>query len=335
MSYDPKEGNVLAENYYMGEKVQCDSNSGICPDETLGTNNDLVVLNSDRINDRTIITYMKPLKIRPALTSVMSTVFAAFGQFSNTKHADIQSLDVNNMEFTSLNFSSTDDSHCVTNTQNETIDVIQGWPSIRLQNVFKFVVRIGPSGGAKGYSYITGESSWGIAFYINDYLIPEIIVERGETYIFEVESGNNPSNPAKYHPFYITDSKQGGYGQSYNMAPNFETIYAGVKFDTNGYPYPTAAGHYCEWVPKTVDRANKMTSFEDYFKTLKLQCDPGKYAYLNWTVPLDAPNTLYYQCYNHLNLGWKIHVVNHGSSGFQTGANFLLLLIGGFIWFIF
>ncbi len=76
--------------------------------------------------------------------------------------------------------------------------------------------RIGPTGGKRGYTAITGctfsttvifkhfffykialvsvsvmvgQPSWGIAWYINDLLIPEIYVERGETYTFLVEGG--------------------------------------------------------------------------------------------------------------------------------------------------
>jgi len=37
----------------------------------------------------------------------------------------------------------------------------------------------------------SGEVSWGIAWYINDILIPEIYVERGETYTFLVEGGEH------------------------------------------------------------------------------------------------------------------------------------------------
>ena len=35
-----------------------------------------------------------------------------------------------------------------------------------------------------------GHVSWGIAWYINGLLIPEIHVERGQTYTFIVEGGN-------------------------------------------------------------------------------------------------------------------------------------------------
>lgn len=60
--------------------------------------------------------------------------------------------------------------------------------------------------GKRGYEAQTGSPSWGIAWYLNDQLIPELHVERGETYTFVVEGGDKSTNPAKYHPFYITDS---------------------------------------------------------------------------------------------------------------------------------
>ena len=52
---------------------------------------------------------------------------------------------------------------------------------------------------------------WGISWYINGLLIPEIHVVRGKTYTFVTEGGHNPDIPAKYHPFYITDDPVGGY----------------------------------------------------------------------------------------------------------------------------
>ena len=52
---------------------------------------------------------------------------------------------------------------------------------------------------------------WGISWYINGLLIPEINVVRGKTYTFVVEGGLDPETPARYHPFYITDDPIGGY----------------------------------------------------------------------------------------------------------------------------
>jgi hypothetical protein len=56
----------------------------------------------------------------------------------------------------------------------------------------------------------TGQAGWGIALYINGTLIPELVVERGRTYTFLISGGDNPLDGANYHPFYITDSVNGG-----------------------------------------------------------------------------------------------------------------------------
>lgn len=59
--------------------------------------------------------------------------------------------------------------------------------------------------------FLSGHVGWGISWYINGLLIPEINVVRGRTYTFVVEGGNDPETPANYHPFYITDDPIGGY----------------------------------------------------------------------------------------------------------------------------
>ena len=56
----------------------------------------------------------------------------------------------------------------------------------------------------------SGQPSWGIAWYINGLLVPELTLTRGENYTFRVFGGNNASIRASYHPFYITDSVSGG-----------------------------------------------------------------------------------------------------------------------------
>lgn len=74
-----------------------------------------------------------------------------------------------------------------------------------------FYAQMGPTGGKRGYPAITGHVGWGISWYINGLLIPEIYLVRGKTYTFVVEGGLDPDVPAKYHPFYITDDPIGGY----------------------------------------------------------------------------------------------------------------------------
>ena len=55
-----------------------------------------------------------------------------------------------------------------------------------------------------------GLSGWGIAFYIDGKLAPLLRLKRGVTYTFIVEAGDDPNDAPNYHPFYITNSQDGG-----------------------------------------------------------------------------------------------------------------------------
>lgn len=118
---------------------------------------------------------------------------------------------------------------------------------------------------------ISERASWGIAWYLNGELIPEIEVFRGQEYTFIVEGGNDPSNSAKYHPFYITSDPIGGYAKKSASEKALETIYAGV--DASGQ---AKAG---EWINESqlfyhVDTFNNNQYFPDkiliYFNILKI-----------------------------------------------------------------
>ena len=74
-----------------------------------------------------------------------------------------------------------------------------------------FDARLGPSGGAKGYTGTTGLPSSGLAWYINGYLAPELYLRRGLTYAFRVEGGNDPYKTGLYHPFVVTSDPVGGF----------------------------------------------------------------------------------------------------------------------------
>lgn len=74
-----------------------------------------------------------------------------------------------------------------------------------------------------------------------------------------------------------------------------QKVFAGVKYDPTGYPYPTAAGRYCEYTRTTVDGADNYKTFESFFQTLGLKCDEGEPAKLIWTVEKDTPDLVYYQ----------------------------------------
>ncbi|XP_054005664.1 protein Skeletor, isoforms B/C isoform X1 [Hylaeus anthracinus] len=316
IAYNNGTGKFIAEDYYMSNIAQCDGREGVCPDERVGGKNDAVLVHGERNNGVTTVTYMRPLRTNEPVKDRMipdseTSVIAAIGKLNHRGEANAHERFDMTTEDIRIDFTSRNVHECKNSLYNlPDMSDIKAWTPAVITNETTFNARIGPTGGKRGYSRITGEPSWGIAWYINDLLIPEITVKRGETYTFIVEGGNDPSNQARYHPFYITDSPEGGFGQKTEEEQMDQRAFAGVKYDEDGNPYPDAAGRYCEWTHKTVDMSAETETFESFFETLRLKCDEGEPAKLVWTVAEDTPDLVYYQCYVHNNLGWKIHVVS-------------------------
>ncbi len=84
-----------------------------------------------------------------------------------------------------------------------------------------------------------GQAGWGIAWYLNGTLIPHLHVQRGRTYTFIAESGTDVTS-FDYHPFYLTDSRNGGRDTKSQARRDAETIYAG--YDEDGNPYGSMCG---------------------------------------------------------------------------------------------
>lgn len=301
--YDTESRKFNAVDYFMSHTAQCDGKQGVCPDDRIGGRNDVSLMTGDRKNGVTKITYQRPLQTNEAVNDIAIpasgeiSVIAAFGPLNSRREANAHSITDKTTEDIKIDFSSRDDNDC-TNSLYDPVDPNgpKPWPPAQIIGETSFTVRIGPTGGKRGYTPITGEPSWGIAWYINDLLIPEIYVEKGQTYTFYVEGGDDKTNPARYHPFYITDSHEGGFGQKSESDQKNQAVYAGVAYDSDGYPYPTATGKYCEWAHKTVDESAESETFEKYMTTLSLKCDePREPAILNWTVANDTPALLYYQ----------------------------------------
>ena len=174
-----------------------------------------------------------------------------------------------------------------------------------------FRAQIGPTGGKKGFQAITGKVGWGIAWYMNGLLIPELVVQRGKTYTFIVEGGNDPIHSSRRHPLYITDNPEGGYDYRSDEERAKQKIFAGAALRSDGQIIPTAEGRLCEW--KSEKQDSSADTFSDFFsfqRTLNLQCLPGKAAVIRWTPDAGTPDTVYYQCWTHRLLGWKIRVVD-------------------------
>lgn len=326
--YDAKAAIFHADDYYMSATAQCDGRNGVCPDKRIGGQNDVILKSAERRNGVLTVRYTRPLvtnepiKDRVIPPNGEVNVIAAIGPLNSRNEANSHAAPDKTTEDIRINFSKRNDHQCTNSLYtNQEENELAPWPTQSIHNEHVLTARIGPAGGKRGYTPITGHPSWGIAWWINDKLIPEITVERGQTYTFLVEGGKDRTNPARYHPFYITDSSEGGYGQRSTEEQRRQRVFAGVDTDKDGYSYPTAAGRYCEWVHQTVDRYADFDNLEDYKKTLTLQCDHGEPSVLNWTVAADTPDEVYYQCYTHNNLGWKIHVVDAGTQSRRDSKN--------------
>lgn len=190
-------------------------------------------------------------------------------------------------------------------------------------------VRIGPSGRERGYMGITGQVGWGISWYINDTLVPELVVTRNRTYTFIVEGGTDAANLARYHPFYITSSMSGGRLQNEVGVRASETVYAGFDAMDNA----TGVGRLCEYFePEEASTIlDTCGTFADYLSVVTgvdPQCDTGEPGMLVWTPDEDTPDEVFYQCATHLNLGWKIRVTGgdeQPTSGAETMSSLLSL----------
>ncbi|XP_044018684.1 protein Skeletor, isoforms B/C isoform X2 [Aphidius gifuensis] len=335
IGYDKKKKKFIAEDYYMSDIAQCDGTRGVCPDERVGGKNDAILLDGERKNGITTVTYVRPMRTNEPVKDRMipeseTSVIAAIGILNDRGEANAHWAGDKTVEDIRIDFTSKNIHECTNSLYNlpdesDDDDNLKPWPPAVITGVSNFTARIGPTGGKRGYLSITGQPSWGIAWFINELLIPEITVERGKTYVFIVEGGNDPTKPARYHPFYITSSPQGGFGQKTESQRSNEKVFAGVNYDSDGYPTPTAVGRYCEWAHMTVDMSSESPTFANFFETLRLDCDQGEPGELVWTVTDDTPDLVYYQCYTHQNLGWKIHVKNLGET---SSSNCLSTLNG-------
>jgi hypothetical protein len=60
--------------------------------------------------------------------------------------------------------------------------------------------------------------------------------------------------------------------------------------------------------------ADTYPSFGAYQRSLTLKCDEGEPGIITWTPDRNTPDTVYYQCFSHRYLGWKINVLDHCES---------------------
>lgn len=329
---DHDTGKGYADDYYLGDESQCAGGRGSCPDEKIQRNtNNVRLLNSAYINEFTMLTYRKPLKASDAYDTEIYTnrsqpIVWAIGpvnskgetgyhtkRLEGTKMLDFARIPRWNCPISKKEKEDTQKSSLSTDPAPAP-PVARPWsiPPITcdVPEDGVFFAQIGPTGGENGYSAITRHVGWGIAWYINGLLIPEIYLVRGKTYTFVVESGNDPNSPASFHPLYITDDPEGGYEFKNEEQKNEVNVYAGVNFKANGETEPTAIGRLCEWKETSNKPSSSFSGFGSYQRSLELDCQQGTSGILRWTPDENTPDTVYYQCFTHRFLGWKIHVVD-------------------------
>ncbi|KAG1701742.1 Protein Skeletor, isoforms B/C [Nymphon striatum] len=348
-------GNGHAEDYHLKSKEACTNTRGACPDTTFGAANDIELLNGAVVNGFHMVTVRRPLfkKDDDADENIYvdgpQAVIWAIGKM-NSDDLVTYHFNKRNKETKMIDFARTPKWNCPQPSeaseparkpnipvQRQTVQrqtekpkqAIVPWdiPEIKCPRSRKLRARIGPSGGRKGYEAITGEVGWGIAWYVNGNLLPEITLQRGRTYIFEVEGGKNKNNKAKTHPFYITSSPVGGYASNTEEEQEDETIYAGAKYNRRTRKYePTASGRLCEYELTGDKRAEDYATFKDFKEDLRIKCERGRHATLRWKPTDKTPDTVYYQCYTHRRLGYKINIVDscddhQAAASFQSSKN--------------
>ncbi|XP_053619754.1 protein Skeletor, isoforms B/C isoform X3 [Plodia interpunctella] len=339
-----------AVDYYLDAKSQCAGVRGSCPDERLGEKtNSIRLLNAALVNGYSIVTYQRSLKAadeldRAVLTNTSQPVIWALGPLNSRNEVSYHHHFTKGDKF--IEFGRAPVWNCPMPENEEDrqepprrdppsrqpeankavikpnpvptprpVPRAQPWdiPAIQCYEPPDgvFYAQMGPTGGKQGYSAITGHVGWGISWYINGLLIPEINVVRGKKYTFVVEGGSNPDVPARYHPFYITNDPVGGYlHRSDEEKKNLE-IYAGVRRSRSGELIPTGVGRLCNWTPDpNGPGADEYPSFGAYQRSLTLECEPGNPGIVTWTPDRSTPDTVFYQCFTHRYLGWKINVVD-------------------------
>lgn len=218
-----------------------------------------------------------------------------------------------------------------------------------------FSARLGPSAGYRGYEGMTGVASPGYSWYIQGYLAPELYMQRGITYSFRVEGGNNPHNVETYHPFIISTEVSSSSadtcgkgsvvtyktldlplqpigGQNALLSPRSNTILAGVETTRRGQSRPTVAGRLCLWTHDEKGRNNFKTSdrrldesyptFEKFRNSLKLRCENSSEPSIVEVTPNTSwPDVVYYHSYTQPGMGWRIHVLDGAvTAGISGGA---------------
>ncbi|GFX81080.1 hypothetical protein TNCV_1910731 [Trichonephila clavipes] len=335
-----------AQDYYFGSKEQCSGRRGSCPDSKFPDGRDSVtLLNAAKVNGYTMITVKRPqvgmdqrydqhvysdgpqaiiwaigqlndkneISYKDIMTSEGNVFidFARSPQWNCPQPADYEPAP----ETTTTSTSTKKPQHSRARQASRTHEIrvkesedLWNLPPLVCPSDKTFRAQIGPTGG-KGRFHTTRKNVGSVAFYINGILAPEITLERGQTYTFVVEGGNDFETPSRTHPFYITDDHEGGYEQKTAAGKKKVKIFAGATANRRGN-YTATGGRLCEWkLPQDLS-STEFETFADFQQNLELRCERGRPGRFTFKPDARTPDLLYYQCFTHRYMGWKINVVD-------------------------
>ncbi|KAK9501220.1 hypothetical protein O3M35_011975 [Rhynocoris fuscipes] len=311
---------------------------GVCKDTLVGGQDDNQMHTSSRENGINIITYRRSLKSsdpgdKEYSTEEMSQLVWAMGKLDSNKEPSFHSLYPRSGRAVKLGVAKTYSECLPFTTSNKELEKPWDRPKIIDRALRVYTATLGPAGGRRGYQGITGMPSSGLAWYINGLLIPEIWMRRGFTYAIRIFGGNNPHSAELYNPLIITDEPHGGLERRSEEANRHIRVLAGVQYTLRGQPRPTTSGPLCLARHNGVDRRldDDFPTFRKFNKSLVVNCEAGEPAILEVTPNTTWPDIVYYNSYTHMNMGWKIHIVDtfnqYSSNGFRITPSSLVLLI--------
>ncbi|XP_042910828.1 uncharacterized protein [Parasteatoda tepidariorum] len=297
-------GRGHVEDYFLESIEKCENGHGMCPDIShQGSKNNIEMVNTTISGNTTTIVLKRPLKAEDQVydqniyTDGPQAILWAVGSIQNENF--VESPKFRSRGNLLLDFGRDPIWNCPQTNENE-IQVVKPkhvfeihCPSDRI-----FRAQLGPA------EHYRKELVW----YINGLPTPDLTVQRGESYTFIVEGGNTPN---KRHPFYITDSSDGGYLLKASEGSK-EEFFAGVVRDSNtNIFFPTVEGRLCEWKISVSDPEDSINlSSSESTQPLTLICEFGTSKNLTWTPDSKTPNTVYYQSFTEKNFGGKIKVVD-------------------------
>lgn len=329
-------------DFYISDRSRCSNGVGVCPDTDMQATDDVDMVSGEEDMGLTLIRYRTPI-VQSDVDSMLDVSYSvepgvstfvvwAIGPVSDTGlplfHTSFPRTDV------SIEFGRDTVDNCtpmVDDNMVQTVPPVQPFNIPLIVNETLIDAHIGPSGGPRGYPAITGNQAWGIAWYLNGLLIPEMVMQRGTTYTFRVNGGDEPDNNSRFHPFYLTTSASGGYATLTPEMRAMETVLAGIdvtETDTSGGVTAfesTAVAPICSYQATDETDENLEGSFQEYFGSLDVSCRDdqaivGNAAILEFTPDSSTPDRIYYHCVTHPGLGWKIRVIDEGETLAPTSA---------------